>query len=179
MRSNRSAARGEDRASAAAVSRDLAALSSKSVAELADQYLVLFDEPTRSRNREYLIKRMSWRLQEIAEGGLSPRALEQIDKLAPRAPVRWQPQAPAESQVTLAPPKARDPRLPAPGEWIRRIDGGKEHQVKVREHGFEYDGEVFRSLSGVARKITGVSWNGYRYFFGCAEPAGDHKAGAQ
>ena len=177
MTTNLPAARGADRATAAAVSRDLAALPLKSISELAAQYLVLFDEPTRSRNKEYLIKRVSWRLQELAEGGLSPRALEQIDKLAPRAPVRWQPQVPA--QVAVAPPKARDPRLPALGEWIRRIDRGREHQVKVVEDGFEYEGTVFRSLSGIARKITGVSWNGYRYFFGCAEPAGAHKAGTR
>ncbi|HET9622920.1 MAG TPA: DUF2924 domain-containing protein [Kofleriaceae bacterium] len=174
MRNNQ-AARREERAVIASLARDLAALPLKSTGELAEQYLGLFNEPTRSRNKGYLVKRIGWRLQEIAEGGLSPRALAQIEALAPLAPVRWQPRP--STQPVATPVKRRDPRVPPPGQIIRRTQGDTEYQVKVLENGFEYEGKVFRSLSGIARHITGVSWNGYRFFFGSSETANMDRAG--
>ena len=177
MRSHQPVARREERAATAALARDLSALETSTISELSAQYLRLFDEPTRSRNREYLIKRIGWRIQELAEGGLSPHALAQIDKLAPLAPVKWRQSLP--TQAGGGPSATRDARLPAPGELIRRVEGGVEHRVKVLERGFEYEGKVFRSLSGIAKQITGVQWNGYRYFFGCADSADAEKAGGQ
>src|ERR1035437_291099 len=72
------------RAEGAAVARtaaDLAALSRMTGAELAEKYLVLFGQPARSRNKDFLRKRLAWRIQELAEGGLSERALARIEEL--------------------------------------------------------------------------------------------------
>jgi hypothetical protein len=60
--------------------------------------------------------------------------------------------------------KARDPRLPAPGCILRRAHGGVEHEVSVHESDFEYRGQRYRSLSKIAREITGTAWNGLLFF---------------
>ena len=60
--------------------------------------------------------------------------------------------------------KARDPRLPTPGSAIVRQHKGRKHRVVVLEDGFEYDGERYRTLTAVAKTITGSHINGYRFF---------------
>ena len=64
--------------------------------------------------------------------------------------------------------KTRDPRLPNPGTLLKRVHGKKEHVVKVLQNDFEYKGKRHRSLSAIAREITGTSWNGF-LFFGLAK----------
>jgi hypothetical protein len=63
----------------------------------------------------------------------------------------------------------RDPRLPAVGTVMTRTFKGKEISVKVLEGGFEYEGETYRSLSGLARHITGYMISG-PVFFKLVEP---------
>ena len=72
----------------AGVTDELAALRSMTVAQLRERYLEVFDEPTRSRNKDWLFKKVAWRIQEIAEGGLSEQALSRIDELGEDVPVR-------------------------------------------------------------------------------------------
>lgn len=59
------------------------------VSQLSDKYLEFFGEPTRSRNRTYLIRKLSWRIQELAEAGLSKKSLSRIQALSLFAPARW------------------------------------------------------------------------------------------
>jgi len=151
--------------------RELVALDAMTVGELAEKYRALFGIPTRTRNKEYLRKHIAWRIQELAEGGLSPRALERIEHLAPQAPVRWQvrvkPDTTAGHSATPVEP-ARDPRLPPVGTVLTRVHNGVEHKVIVLANGFEYNGQCHRSLSKVARLIAGTPWNGFTFFFGRA-----------
>jgi Protein of unknown function (DUF2924) len=152
--------------------RELASLEAMTVSELAEKYRALFGIPTRTRNKEYLRKHIAWRIQELAEGGLSPRALERIEQLAPQAPAHWQKRI-VQSDATAghAPTSAvpsRDPRLPSVGTVLTRVYNGVEHKVTVLADGFEYDGTCHRSLSRVARLIAGTSWNGFTFFFGRA-----------
>lgn len=82
------------RAVVADVAGQLAALGNMTVAELRERYREVFGEPTRSRNKDYLYKKVAWRIQELAEGGLSDVALARIDALAAdgdRAPLRQSP----------------------------------------------------------------------------------------
>jgi hypothetical protein len=58
----------------------------------------------------------------------------------------------------------RDSRLPAPGTVLSRDYRGQRLEVTVLEQGFEYDGVVYRSLSAVARAVTGTHWNGWAFF---------------
>jgi hypothetical protein len=169
--------KGREREAAAGTAAKLRALEQMTVGELAEKYREVFGEPTRTRNKEYLKKRIAWRIQELAEGGLTPRALELIERLAPAAPARWrQPVvrnggATAPGVVAMKAP--RDPRLPAVGTVLTREHGGVEHQVTVLDDGFEYQGERHRSLSAVARRITGTPWNGFLFFFGRANGTKD------
>jgi AraC-like DNA-binding protein len=72
---------------------------------------------------------------------------------------------PAKGRATVAPRvRKRDPRLPPPGTVLTRLYDGQEHRVVVRDGWFEYAGRPFRSLTAIARHITGTPWNGY-YFF--------------
>lgn len=61
------------------------------IGELRDKYLEVYSDPTRSRNKIYLRKKIAWQIQALAEGGLSQRALDRIEELAPLAPIRWRP----------------------------------------------------------------------------------------
>jgi hypothetical protein len=157
-----------DRATAAEVSAQLSALVPMTAGELAERYREIFGEPTHSRNKDYLHKKIAWRIQELSEGGLSPRALAKIEELAPQAPARWRSskdERSAVSQVSgVRPTIERDPRLPAPGSVIVRRYKGIEHRVNVLEDGLEYNGERYVSLSRIARIISGTSWNGFLFF---------------
>lgn len=171
MESNNGLALRAVRKTVANIGRELAALKTMSVGELAEKYREVFGEPTRTRNKEYLRKRIAYRLQEQAEGGLSLRALERIEQLAPDAPVRWrQPvvrqDSPGNPVVVPITKPTRDPRLPPPGTILSRRHNGVAHQVTVLDDGFDYNGERYSSLSRVARVITGKAWNGYMFFFG-------------
>jgi hypothetical protein len=173
-----------DRKAVAGTAHELAALDKMSAGELAEKYREVFGEPPRTRNKQYLRKRIAWRIQERAEGGLSPRALERIEQLAPDAPARWRQQvartggsgAPA---VAMMKP-ARDPRVPVAGTVITRLHDGVEHKITVLDEGFDYRGERHRSLSKIARLITGTPWNGYLFFFGranCTRNRAEERAG--
>ena len=158
-----------DRAVAAGLAAQLTALERMTVSELAARYREVFEVPTRSRNKAYLRKRVAWRIQELAEGGLSPRALARIEELAPLAPVRWRARQPSPAPAltvvaTAASEPERDPRLPPPGSVIVRVHGGVEHRATVLDDGFEYGGAHYPTLSQLARAITGTPWNGYLFF---------------
>src|SRR5450756_1702348 len=78
-----------DRAAIATVAADLAALQRMTGPELAERYIALFGVSPRSRNKDFLRKRLAWRIQELAEGGLSERALARIAELGPAALASW------------------------------------------------------------------------------------------
>ena len=157
-----------DRANVAETAAKLAALSGMTSAELASQYQALLGVAPRSRNRQYLRKRLAYRIQELAEGGLSQRALDRIEELIRLEPPPWRRSATAPMAPVPAPSAraGRDPRLPTPGTVLARLHRGAEHRVTVLADGFEYRGERYRSLSRIARLITGTPWNGYLFFFG-------------
>ena len=88
MARRKSDAAARARRAVADIPEQLAALRSLTVAQLRERYREVFGEPTRSRNKDWLRKKVAWRIQELAEGGLSDRALARIDKLADGAPTR-------------------------------------------------------------------------------------------
>lgn len=158
-----------ERKAVATTAAELAALTKMPTAELAEKYRTVFGEPTRTRNRQYLLKRIAWQLQAQREGGLSQFALRRIEELAPLAPVRWR--QPVERKdgknvpvMTVVATTSRDPRLPPVGTVVTRVHKEKEHKVKVLADGFEYQGQRHRSLSKIARVITGTQWNGLAFF---------------
>ena len=162
------------------IAKEIAALARMTVGELQERYVEVCGEPTRSRHKQYLIRRIAWRLQAIAEGGLSERALRRAEELANIADVRVTPPAAntsrraasapstadCDSRRTAAAPYAgdRDSRLPPPGTAITRRYKGRTISVTVLPDGFEYDGERYKSLSALAKAITGSHVNGFRFF---------------
>ena len=140
---------------------ELAALTKMTVSELVVKYQELYGERTRSRNRNFLRKRLAWRLQELREGGLPPKALELISELGDEVPMRWR-QLAAESTTGREEP--RDPRLPPVGSTLSREFKGVVYQVTIRQNGVEFEGELYRSLSAAAKRITGTAWNGFTFF---------------
>lgn len=155
------------------VPSQLAALETMNVAALAERYRELYGEPTHSRNKVYLQKRLAWRIQELAEGGLSQGAVARIRQIGDRLPERWrvrQAQVEAAAQPapeptpTIPEPAPRDPRLPPVGTVLRRVFEGTTHAVTVCAEGFEYAGRQYTSLSAIATQIAGTRWNGYLFF---------------
>ncbi|MDW8224362.1 MAG: DUF2924 domain-containing protein [Gemmatales bacterium] len=149
------------------IERELAILQQRSTGQLCQRYAELFGEPTRSRHRTYLIRKILWKLQALAEGDLSERARRRAEELARGFELRvMPPQAPSATSAPVAaiPARAADPRLPAPGTVLVREYKGRTLQVTVLPDGFEFEGERFKSLSAVAKKITGSHVNGYRFF---------------
>lgn len=135
------------------------------VADLRARYLELFGEETTSRNKDYLFKRLAYRMQEKKYGGLTPRARARAELLATDAPIRRRLSPSAEAaDVVRLPSKHRDSRLPPAGTELRRVFDGVEHVVTVLEDSFTFRGKQYRSLSLIAREITGTRWNGYGFF---------------
>lgn len=149
------------------VEKELAALRRMSVGELRMRYAEVFGDATRSRHKQWLIKRILWRMQALAEGDLSERARQRAEELANDADLRLRPpRTPATpSQTDAVQVRAdRNSRLPPPGSILTRPYKGETLQVKVLPQGFEYEGEVHKSLSAVAKAITGSHCNGYLFF---------------
>ena len=161
--------RREDREKVTRVAEQLAALAAMTTAELVSRFEEVTGRPVRTRNGAWLRKRVAWHLQAAEYGGLSEAALAKIDELAPLAMKRFDPAARRGRRPAVAPNGAgatggRDPRLPQPGAVLRRTYGGALHEVTVLADGFEYRGQRFRSLSRIAREISGTPWNGFTFF---------------
>lgn len=153
------------------VGKEVAALRRMTVNELRAKYADVFGEPTNARHKEWLVRRIAWRMQALAEGDLSERARQRAAELANDADVRMtaprqrkQSPAPADRTTAATLPLAVDTRLPMPGQEIVREYKGRTLLVRVLTNGFEFEGEVYKSLSAVAKAITGQHCNGYLFF---------------
>jgi hypothetical protein len=120
----------------------LAPLAKLGKTALQKKYREVFGRPTRSDNTQHLRAAIAKRLHEqaappkqaVAKGGA-------VSKAAPR-----------------------DERLPAVGSVLEREHGDVTYKVKVLDDGFEYRGQRHRSLSAIAKEITGTTWNGFAFF---------------
>jgi hypothetical protein len=153
------------------IDKEVALLRQMTVNGLRVRYAEIFGEETRVRHKQWLIRRIAWRMQALSEGDLSERARQRAAELANDADLRTT--APKSTKtapfpVDCAPATmlgaVHDRRLPMPGATIARQYKGKMHIVRVRPHGFEFEGETYKSLSAVAKKITGTHCNGYFFF---------------
>jgi Protein of unknown function (DUF2924) len=156
------------------LAKELALLPRLGVADLRSRYAELFGEATRTGNKTWLVKRIAWRLQALAEGDLSERARQRAAELANDADLRLTPpRAAPPSAVPAAARRAvklswrQSDRLPPPGTILHRSYKGAIVQVKVLQDGFAFEGKVYRSLSAVAKAVTGSHCNGH-LFFRCA-----------
>jgi hypothetical protein len=139
----------------------MTALETMTLAELRTRYAELFDETTRSRHRQSLIRRIVWRLQALEEGDLSERAGRRAAELANDADLRLSAPKPSPRPASRS---AAGNGLPAPGTILTRLYKGRLLEVTVLADGFAYGGQRFATLSAVAKQITGSHWNGFHFF---------------
>ena len=136
----------------ATLASEIAALAGATLADLTSRWRALYDtEPPPRISRELLKRAIAYRLQELALGGLKPATRRLLAKVAADASAR--------RPIALSPA----PTL-TPGTVLLRNWHGTEHQVIVREHGVEFQGKQYKSLSQVARRITGSKWSGPLFF---------------
>jgi len=136
------------------------------VPQLREQWFEVFGEKTSQRHRGHLIKRLSRKLQEDQLPKLTPEEETKVQEyqaiIRQLPPDQWFPgKQRGKAKGTRA---AKGQRVPPPGSVITRDYKGQQIAVTVLDDGFDYDGQVFRSLSAIARLVTGTSWNGYTFF---------------
>ena len=131
----------------------VAALKALPIPALKQQWRDLFETEPPTYNRRFLEHRLAYRIQELAYGGLKPETLKRLKTLA-------------EDLDGGDPARRRQPanERPLAGTRLIREYQGVEHCVTVRDEDFEYQGRPFKSLSAIARAITGTRWNGLLFF---------------
>jgi hypothetical protein len=152
------------------VAAEIAALPRLHVSELRAKFAALFGELTPSHNKVWLVKRIAWRLQAQAEGDLSERARQRAAELIADADLRLSAPPPDQTRSDAALEQPPILRMPAddrlrPGTILTRRYKGRALQVEALDQGFAFDGQVYRSLSAVAKAVTGSHCSGH-FFFG-------------
>ena len=151
------------------IAKEVSAMERMTVDELRGKYADVFGEKTNGRNKQWLIKRIAWRMQANVEGDLSERARRRAMELANDSDLRMTPPREPKIEeklpvVTKGVQIASDNRLPLPGTILKREYKGRVVRVKVLLDGFEFEGERYKSLTSVAKAITGKHWNGFHFF---------------
>ena len=131
----------------------LAALKTMPAPALKQKWRELFDKEPPPYNRRFLESRLAYRIQELAYGGLSAETIERLEAIADELEGK-----PSKRRSLIA--KER----PVAGTVLIREWQGAEHCVTVRQDQFEYQGRPYKSLSSIARLITGTRWNGWVFF---------------
>jgi len=144
------------------ITRELNEIQRMTVAQLVKKYRKVFGTEPRIRHRQHLQRKISWEVQRQRFGGLSDAAQRRLDELIGELDLPFNGKKEA---VTAALKRTRRPHEPAVGTVITKTWRGQDFHVHVVDNGYEWDGVVYKSLSAVARAVTGTRWNG-RLFFG-------------
>ena len=131
----------------------IVALKGTPIPQLKKLWRDLFDKEPPAYNRRFLENRLAYRLQELALGGLSQTTVKRLEHLG--------------EQLDGGDKRVRSRRTderPVVGTRMIREWQGVAHEVVVHVDSFEHQGQRYKSLSRVARAITGVSWNGWIFF---------------
>ena len=131
----------------------LAALKNTSTPDLKQQWRDLFDSEPPPFNRRYLETRFAYRIQELAYGGLKPETVRRLEALGEQLDGGDRKKS-----------RIRADLKPIAGTRLIRDYQGTEQVVTVLQDGYEWQGRPYRSLSSVARAITGTRWNGWVFF---------------
>ena len=125
----------------APVTRAVAAIASMSLVELRNEWERRYGAAPRHRSADLLRRVLAWRVQADVYGGLDAATKKLL----------------AREDLPLR-------VVPPPGMRLAREWAGRTHEVVVIESGVVYEGKTWGSLSEVARHITGMRWNGPRFF---------------
>lgn len=131
----------------------IAALKTTPTLSLRKQWAELFGTMPPPFNRRYLESRLAYRIQELAYGGLKPQTLKRLAKLGDEL----------DGGDRLK-SRIRADIKPIVGTSLLREWQGVDHVVTVTVDGYEWQGRPYKSLSAIARAITGTRWNGWVFF---------------
>jgi hypothetical protein len=131
----------------------VAALRTMPMPELMAEWRVLFETEPPQFNRRALESRLAYRIQELAYGGLKPETIRRLEILGEHYD---------SDNITTR--RIRHDVKPVAGTRLVREFRGDEHTVTVLADGYEWEGRPYRSLSAIARAITGTRWNGLVFF---------------
>lgn len=131
----------------------LAALKTAPIAVLKQRWRDLFETEPPAFNRLYLESRLAYRIQELAYGGLKPETVKRLEALGEQLD---------GGNITTR--RIRGDDKPIAGTRLVREYQGVEYVVTVTQDGYEWQGRPYRSLSAIARAITGTRWNGLVFF---------------
>lgn len=131
----------------------LAALKMTSTPDLKAQWRDLFDSEPPPFNRRYLESRLAYRIQELAYGGLKSETVKRLEALGEQLDGGDRRKSRIRADLT-----------PIVGTRLIREWQGVEHLVTVTADGFDWQGRPYKSLSAIARAITGTRWNGWVFF---------------
>jgi Protein of unknown function (DUF2924) len=131
----------------------LAALKTASTPDLKMQWGQLFESQPPPYNRRFLESRLAYRIQELAYGGLKPETVARLEALGEQLD---------GGNVVVR--RIRVDDGPIAGTRLIREYQGIEQTVTVLNDGYEWQGRPYRSLSAIARAITGTRWNGWTFF---------------
>lgn len=154
---------------------EIAHLATLTTRDLERRHEMLFGRKPETNHRQFLFRKIAWRIQAEREGGLSESTKQLAAAISQEAPLRTRMITNAAKRLagmvpdqtattTLAP--GHDSRLPMPGGVIVKQFKGETLFVKVTADGFEFRDRRYTSLSAIAFDITGTKWNGF-VFFGC------------
>jgi hypothetical protein len=132
----------------------LAALKTMPVKDLKQQWRDLFDREPPPYNRRFLESRLAYRIQELAYGGLRPETVARLEALGEEL----------YGNRNTVMRRIRHKDKPIAGTRLIREWQGIDHCVTVRDEDYEYQGRPYKSLSSIARAITGTRWNGWVFF---------------
>ena len=130
---------------------DLTDLAAMSPAQLRSAWRETFRQPPPDMSPELLARAIAWRLQERRHGGLPASVRREVARLAER--LRRGGAVATPNDISLK-----------PGTRLVRSWHGRTVNVLVTEHGFEFDGRQYRSLSQISGEVTGTHWSGPRFF---------------
>jgi len=144
---------------------EIADLSKLGIDELRERWKAMYGKaPSKEIGRSFLTRAIAYRLQERAYGGLKPSTRRLLAHVV-------------EETATGSSPKRPQSRKAQSGTVLIREWQGNAHRVTMLDDGVSFNGKHYRSLSQVAREITGSRWSGPR-FFGLRTSAMEHNHGA-
>ncbi|MDR0942235.1 MAG: DUF2924 domain-containing protein [Holosporales bacterium] len=125
-------------------------LQNKKTGELKALWNKMFEHPPAISSREYMISKLAYRIQELIYGGVDEVTQKKIQEAAKKI------KSPKDS--------INQKFHPMVGSKIIKEYKGKSIEILVVDNGFSYAGEIYKSLSSIATKITGAKWNGLKFF---------------
>ncbi|MBF0445794.1 MAG: DUF2924 domain-containing protein [Magnetococcales bacterium] len=139
------------------VLKRVANLPGTPIAELRTMWKNLYNQDPPPHGKPFLVRRLAYRIQELEWGGLSEITESRMNALA-------RGDADPKAKSTANGKKRKKNNHPTPGTNLMREWNGVEYVVTVQSDGFEFKGRKFKSLSAIAKEITGTQWSGPLFF---------------